>query len=718
MTSPTPTDPNKNAPELSALYNEERELRERLAVVTAKREVAEAKLREDAAEQERNKTVTALVEKIDGGQVLVKLEPYREDAVSILRATPSRIYTAPYNRIAIEYWEACANNLRKLPNLTIAFSNGSKLALENALSAPDYAISLTPDDKFIKIAITRADAYVISRLPGAAFRRATQAHDEYWTVPISEGWRLHDALKNQEKVVWDDRALKIILSDMEKRARLDEIALKHESPEVRALVKFASNDLVLRPFQEVGIEFIDAAGGRALLADQMGLGKTWQGLGYALLRNLRSCIVCPASLKANWAREIKRLTGESAYIMSGSEPTKHDVRRLLIDKPRFAIINYDILSRKTETYNEKAFKETGLKSEVQTHFVWAELINLAQFDLVIADECHYAKNSEAARTQALMTLSAPRFIGATGTPVMNRPGELWPILSTLYPEKFPSEDRFIATYTFNNKEARNVEELRELLKPIMIRRLKKDVVKELPPINRIYEWRELSPKARALCEKIMKGIFEALEEWGGSGEPKAIANLLVQIMRLKQVVAIDKIQTVADLGVEVVDALSENENIDARKCLIFSQFKPVTRAIAARLGNEAVCINGDLNMSQRQALIDQFKSDSKIKFLVATSAVASEGLNLQEAGAVIFTDLLWTPAAHEQCEGRAYGRLAALHSIDSYYVVAENSIDQWIQEILDRKMRVIDQVVEGLDSERNASVAMELLRKMKEELRR
>lgn len=710
MTIP-PAQPEQNDAQLS---EKERQLEAQLAEVRAERE------RLKAAAQAGPTTLT--IEKVADGKVFIRAASFRSDIVDVFRSTPSRFYerTTNQNVIAVEYWTACSERLLALPNTTLVHNNGTREQLEALLNAPAYEITTTPDDKFLTVIVTGADSYVISRLPGSRYEESTKKREARWVIPVTEGWRLHDALKSTEKVLWNDRALHLVLTDIEKRAKLDEIAVKHESPEIRSRVKFASDDLILRPFQEVGIEFTEAAGGRVLLADQMGLGKTWQALGYAILRNLRTVVVCPASLKANWAREIFRLTGHRPYIMSGGEPGKHDARKLLVEKPMFSIINYDIISRKTETFNEEKFKETGLKSEVQNHFVWAELINLSQPDLVILDECHYAKNSSAARTQAVMTLEAPSIIGATGTPVMNRPGELWPILSLLYPEKFPSEDRFIAAYTTGNRGAKNVEELRALLKPIMIRRLKKDVVKELPPINRIYEWRELSEKAKRLCQKIMEGIYEQLDEWnpGAGGQQQAVANLLVQIMRLKQVVAIDKIPSVADLGVEVIDALSDNEHMEAKKCLVFSQFKPVIKAIAKRLGNEAVCITGDLNTQQRTVEIDKFKSDPTIKFLCATSAVASEGLNLQEAGAVIFTDLLWTPAAHEQCEGRAYGRLAALHSIDSYYVVAEDSIDQWIQEILDRKMGVINQVVEGLDSERNASVAMELLKKMKEELRK
>jgi SNF2 family DNA or RNA helicase len=227
-----------------------------------------------------------------------------------------------------------------------------------------------------------------------------------------------------------------------------------------------------------------------------------------------------------------------------------------------------------------------------------------------------------------------------------------------------------------------------------------------------------------MYDRVLEGIYETLSEWspGAAGEEKAVMNMLVKLMRLKQICSVDRIDYVADTAVEINDSLEERANgshkDNSHKVLVFTQFRPIAHAITRRLGNEAVCMTGELNAQQRESVISKFKTDPEIRFLVATDKVASEGLNLQEAHAVVFADLLWTPAGHEQCEGRAYGRLADLHGIDSYWCAAVETVDEHILKILQRKMTVINQVVEGMEVDRQSSVVKELLSVMKEELGR
>jgi SNF2 family DNA or RNA helicase len=286
------------------------------------------------------------------------------------------------------------------------------------------------------------------------------------------------------------------------------------------------------------------------------------------------------------------------------------------------------------------------------------------------------------------------------------------------PHLFPEEAAFLNRYTFGGKEAKNVEELRQLVKPFFIRRLKKDVAKDLPPIERITDWHEMSDKARKLYDKVLQGVYIALDAWnpGEAGAEKKVPNILAQIMRLKQVCSIDKLDRVAELATELFDT---HENGGASKVIVFSQFEPIARGIAARLGHEAICLTGKSgNDSERMAIVDRFQNDKNIHFLTGTWQVMGEGKNLTAAGYVVFSDLFWTPANHQQCEERCYGRLGDMHGATSYYVVIKDTIEDWIQEILARKLRVIEQVVEGYDTERTASVTNELLIRMKNEMRR
>jgi SNF2 family DNA or RNA helicase len=259
-----------------------------------------------------------------------------------------------------------------------------------------------------------------------------------------------------------------------------------------------------------------------------------------------------------------------------------------------------------------------------------------------------------------------------------------------------------------------VDELRQTLKSLMIRRLKKDVVKELPPKNRITHYHELSEGARELYKKVLEGIYIELDTWnpGAPGSEKKVASILVEIMRCKQVAALDKIDHTADLAVELHDSTEETNGHG--KVIVFTQFVPIAHAIHRKLGNESVLITGELRPDHRMEVVDKFQNDPSVRFLVATWQTAGEGLNLQAAGYVLFNDLFWTPAHHEQCEDRAYGRLADPHPIDAYYIVAENTIEEWIEKLLAAKMAVIETVVEGMQVDRSQSVIKELMLKMKE----
>jgi len=434
----------------------------------------------------------------------------------------------------------------------------------------------------------------------------------------------------------------------------------------------------------------------------------------------RMAVICPAAVKINWMREIERLTGIIPGVFSGSEPGVRDLERLVISKSdKICIFNYDILARVKETFKEVKDEHGNVfRQEVVKRYLWVDLINNSDFDTIAVDEAHYIKNTDSQRSVAVRMLKCPRVTFMTGTPVLNRPGELWPMLTMLAPDLFPSEERFLSRYTFNNKEAKNVEELRSLVKPYLLRRRKKDVMKDLPAIERITDYHEMSPKAWKLYEKILQGVYIALDAWnpGQAGAEQRVPNILAQIMRLKQVCAIDKLDRVAELATELYDT---HENGGASKVIVFSQFKPIAHGIAKRLGQEAVVLTGDINgEGERQKIVDQFQNDKSVHFLCGTWQVMGEGRNLTAAGYVIFSDLFWTPANHQQCEERCYGRVGDMHGATSYYVVVKDTIEDWIQDILARKLRVIEQVVEGYEGDRSISIANELLSRMKNEMRK
>jgi len=604
---------------------------------------------------------------------------------------------------------------------------------------PDYVVDIDKK-QYSVILYNNAPANPFSGIPGTRWSVAQDNTHNNVVVPLSEGWRLYanltaDSMKKYI-VKWSEEALSTAIAQAEKRNRLVAL-LKAEDADIDAMFIGINPDtgkpFELRPFQRVGVAYAEAAEGRWMCWDEMGLGKTWQELAFVWrqilkrraekekdekVRRYKALFCVPANLIINWKREVKKLTGIDAHILSGRQPNQHDMMVMMMGQPEIFLINYDALATRVKiepyvTKNEADGRDVLHKEE--DVWPWVNLIDQMGFSFIGFDEGHYLKNSDSLRSQAGRMLKSVLHASiATGTPVVNRVDELWPLLTIIDPDTFPYEQTFTTQYG-DGKYARNVDQLREILKFLAIRRLKKDVIKDLPPINEIVKWFELPPKARKLYEKVLAGVYTIMADWDPTraGAQQEITSMLAQIMRLKQIASIAKIEAVADLAVEQYDSAPEDEKNN--KVIIFTQFVPVAKAIAKRLGDECVLLTGEVEQGQaRTAVEDQFQNNDNIHFLVATKGVAQEGLNLTRAGYVIKADLFWTPKDHDQCIGRAYGRLSNLHGANVTYLVATDTIEEWIQELIHEKRALIGQVVDGKQITGDESVASDLLKRMRD----
>lgn len=453
-----------------------------------------------------------------------------------------------------------------------------------------------------------------------------------------------------------------------------------------------------------------------IIADVMGLGKTPQEIAICelLAKNkpdAKFLFIVPATLKTNTIRQIKKFTGKQAHVFFNARPNEQDMEDILLGSYQYYIINYELVGRETVIEHKEHKVINGVFTNKEERYFWAELISAAGFDIIGYDEAHKLKNVDSNRSRASRKIKHNKVIFLTGTPVINRPGELWPMLNIIDPSTFPSHDRFMRQYTYDGQTARNVEELHELLKPIMIRRTKEDIYGEdLPLKRRLYEYSNLSEKAQFVYNKILAGIWIDL-----AGVHINVTSILAQIQRLKQVCAIDTVDEVVEKAIELYD--SQPVEKKHKKIIIFTQYIATAKSIQKKLGNEAHLIMGMPNMSldERMEVVDKFQKDDS-QFLVATTLAASEGLDITAAGTVIFNDLLWTPAGHEQAEDRAYMRQSDPHGIDAYYYVKEKTIMEWIQELLDLKTEVIGETIEGVKASRDTNIANELIKRMREEM--
>lgn len=737
--------------ELDSLDQEEFDLMAKLAQVKESRrkiklELADKERAEALAEELKKEIIVGIVS-IQGGNVLTQ-SLARSDVLKVWATIKNRAFrgynnyegpgkeTLGKNLIPIKEWSTCEERLLALPNLTIEWEPEAAEKYDWMLNAPPWEVDLTTIRGNLAFkAIAGPDQTIWSTelraIPGSAWNYEGKFYD----LPLSEGWRIFEKLAKIEGVVYSEAARILIVQQVEGRAKLDKIAKSEDSddPRIWALTREVWNQKKqikepfhdwLLPFQRVGIEFLLESGTRTILGDKTGLGKTAQMIAVAEIMRAEKpeiqvlCEVKGANIR-NWVREIKNLTGEDAVICTNVEKVKASAyHRILYDKAPYILISHDMIGTYEDSVDDM--------KKVERKFPWVDFFNdLVKPEILLLDEAHKIKNPEANRTKATHQLAQTTYvIPATATPILNRTQEWWSLLHMTDPIMFSSFQQFKNHYTWDGQTAKNVDQLMELLRPRFLQRLKKDVQKDLPPINRQTRIVELSAEARVNYKFALEGLYEQLAIYDPKGQRHGaigITNILSQILRLKQICAADKVDYVADLAVDLID-----QSEDSGKVLIFSQFKGTANHIARLLGEEAVCTVvrteddfKSMNADERDELFENARDNPEVKFIVTTEA-AQEGHNLEFCDYVIFNDQFWTPAAHDQCEGRAYGRLSNPHVIDSFYVIADVKIEEYIQELLEKKLAIIEEAVEGVEATRDlsGSVASELIKRMKEEMYR
>ena len=415
-----------------------------------------------------------------------------------------------------------------------------------------------------------------------------------------------------------------------------------------------------------------------ILADDMGLGKTSSAIVAAIeTKSNKILIICPASLKQNWKREIENYTDKPIYICDGK---KYD------DNADFIIINYDII---------KNFHSLKLKEET--------IIQKSKFDLVIIDESHYIKNPQASRTKLINDICKDinKIWLLTGTPLTSRPIDYFNLLSlvgsTVSKNWMAYVLRYCAGYQFsvgmnkvwNVNGASNLDELRERTSPLLLRRLKENVL-DLPEkiITPVY----LTLKSKEY-EEVMGEYFDWVKN--NPKESKSLSVQFTKLMKVRQIIADEKIKNTIEL--------IENTLEQGRKVIAFSNFTNSLNKIYEHFKKVAVKLDGSSSMKQRQDSVDKFQNEDNIKVFVGNIKAAGVGVTLTSGDVVIFNDLSFVPADHSQAEDRAY-RIGQKNSVSVLYPIFENTIEGIIYDMLDRKKKIIstvlgDNLIEGDVSE-------------------
>jgi SNF2 family DNA or RNA helicase len=399
----------------------------------------------------------------------------------------------------------------------------------------------------------------------------------------------------------------------------------------------------------------------------MGLGKTTSTIIAALETGVKKIlIICPASLKINWLREIENYTDRSVYIAEGKNfSQEHD----------FVIVNYDIL----KNFYDLKDKE---KSEIYK----------SNFGIIIIDEAHYLQNGQAQRTKLVNSFvkSVDKLWLLTGTPMTSRPMNYFNLLSLIespvaqnwmaYAIRYCQGYQFKAgnRKVWNVTGASNLEELRERTSRQVLRRLKTEVL-DLPD-------KIISPVYLRLKSKLYEGLMGEYYDWyeNKTDESSSLTVQFSKLMKVRQVIAEEKINDTIELVQNIID--------QGKKVIIFTNFTNTLNKIADHFGKQAVRLDGSTSKSMRQHAVDQFQDNEKITVFVGNLKAAGVGLTLTAAEAVIMNDLSFVPSDHTQAEDRAY-RYGQKSNVSVYYPIFENTIEGAIYDILIKKKNIFETVM-------------------------
>lgn len=465
--------------------------------------------------------------------------------------------------------------------------------------------------------------------------------------------------------------------------------------------------------QKTGIEFLKQKK-KAILADEMGLGKTRQAIIAAKESNANGIIVvCPASLKINWQREIQEVFPEDATMIMESKTNSGFFE--LSETRKWWIINYDILEKQLE-YIERMIDEGKIDTLVldEAHYIKGKSIRA---NVVVGGKVKKKSTGETLNFDGLAG-KVERVYCLTGTPLLNRPIELYNLLMAIghplagYRKRSAFAKKYCGAYMkqiwikggrqvwiMDESGSSNLDELRMNLKGWIIRRKKIEAI-DLPDKIVSVMATKMDPAFKREYKGAWDNYIQFLRE--NPVPDKDIdgilrARHLVEIQKLKQVTSRSKVARMVE---DVRNAVEQGE-----KVIIFSQYTNTIAMIASELrqgkkGREphppikTVTLTGSDNMNERQKAVDAFQEDPEIKVFVANIKAGGVGLNLTEGNIVMFADMDWSPETHRQAEDRAH-RIGQKEMVNVYYYVAIGTIEEDIVRILNEKKNVMDQILEG-----------------------
>ncbi len=451
-----------------------------------------------------------------------------------------------------------------------------------------------------------------------------------------------------------------------------------------------------RPYQIDAVKFAEESNVRCIIADEQGLGKTIEAGSILRLHSekLLPCVItCPSTVKLQWMFELQRIcnTPKKKFLIQVIQSGKEKAM------PGFDVyvITYDMLKK------EDLFS----------------MLPDGTIKTIIIDECQRIKNHLSDRAKAVQRIGklTPHIIAMSGTPIKNNAGEYFTVLNLVEPTLFPHYQRYIDNYcdSYANGWSQKIGGLKDAnrfhedTKDIIIRRTKKDVLPDLPSIDRKFHHVELDRKLHKVYDDLMKELDELL--YSDGNDFQAGAAKIAIMGKMRHITGISKVSACIDFTTEFL--LSTD-----RKIVIFTHHQDVMAMLQSQL--DSWCAEGDfskvcvlhsgLDSNHRSALVEEFKSNNNRRIMVASTLAAGEGLNLQFCSDAVILERQWNPANEEQVEGR-FHRFGQLNNVSITYMLASGTIDEFFTELVEIKRSIVAATLDNKQIEWNQQSLMKEL---------
>ncbi len=496
-------------------------------------------------------------------------------------------------------------------------------------------------------------------------------------LPVYRTLYLDKILKNTNMNVYKNKEYKDLINDIQ-NSNDDYIKIPHEL------------NATLRRYQEVGYKWLktlDTYRLGGILADDMGLGKTIQVIALLLDYNLNSdekktsIVVCPSSLALNWYNEICKFAPSlNTVVISGSINERANYINNLQNYD-IVITSYDLLKRDISLYTD---------------------INY-EFKFIIADEAQYIKNNNTQNFKVIKKIKAETRFALTGTPIENSLAELWSIFDFTMPGYLYSYRKFkenFETPIIKEEDTYKVKKLKMLIEPFILRRIKEEVLTELPEKTVTVLNSEMEEEQQKIYMSYMAEAQEEVKnELIAGGFEKNQMKILALLMRLRQICChpslfIDNYSAGSgklNQCMEIIkDAVQGNHKI-----LLFSGYTSMFDIIEQDLNKEGIKyfkLTGQTKVSERIRLVDEFNENKDIKVFLISLKAGGTGLNLIGADMVIHYDPWWNISAENQATDRTY-RIGQKRNVQVYKLITKNSIEEKIYELQQKKAKLVDNML-------------------------